>query len=179
MKLSFFIILFFTPFLLYTQSYVLSDTCCDNKGIKMIDRVEGNSYYATIGDVNISGHSFSIITVKNVLSITFNVDQGCIDAGGDFAILFVDGTRLKGKSKNSFNCKGEITLLFGGQFGNLDLLQQLKTKPIDILRFNYGAYSGSSVTSISQYSLDLEFDDYTAEWLPKTLAHFVTKAGVK
>ena len=49
-------------------------------------------------------------------------------------ILFRDGTRLEFINNADHNCDGEFTLYFGGIYGRIKLLEQLKTKEIEIMR---------------------------------------------
>jgi hypothetical protein len=118
---------------------------CGNWIAKETDKVTGDSYLTSKQNLIVSrdgGESgFGIYMLnttqtKNdiVLSIQAVGAGSCIDEESEINILFTDGSRLKLASQNDFNCDQSATLYFGGVFGKIEQLEQLKSKKIETMR---------------------------------------------
>jgi len=83
-----------------------------------------------------NGFSFYLFEKNSIFVINLQVfgASSCIDETSKMNILFRDGTRLEFINNAEYNCDGNFTLYFGGVYGRIKLLEQLKTKEIEIMR---------------------------------------------
>lgn len=116
---------------------------CSNWILTQIDKVDGTSTTAgkkVITVLNNTGKTgFSILIMKYLesgvaLSINAYGAGNCIDQYAKINILFTDGSRLVLSNNGKFNCDNTSILLFGGAFGKINELEQLKSKKIQTMR---------------------------------------------
>lgn len=69
----------------------------------------------------------------------------CVNKGSEINFVFNDKSTLKLKSDNEFNCKGDLSLFFGG--GNRAQLNELATKKINYMKIITVNYNIKSVFS--------------------------------
>ena len=95
-----------------------------------------------------NGFSFYLIEKNSIFVINLTVfgARTCIDETSKMNILFRDGTRLEFINNADYNCEGDFHVLFGGRYGRIKLLEQLKTKEIEIMRIG-----------TSQGNVDMDF----------------------
>ena len=107
------------------------------------DKVSGKSFtsikeYLIISkDGGKNGFGITVMLSSSntiILSVKVVGAGSCIDKGSKINILFTDGTRLEFATDGDFNCKGKATVYFGDIFGKKKVLEELKTKKIDIMR---------------------------------------------
>jgi hypothetical protein len=63
-----------------------------------------------------------------------NNETVCIKENSKVNILFTDGSRIELTSNGDFNCKGDVVIYLGDIWGKDDILKDLQSKTIDILR---------------------------------------------
>lgn len=109
-----------------------------------VDKVTGESSISAKSKIIVSADKKSkglgillLVSERGTLIIHTKVigAGSCIDQGAKANILFTDGSRLELNNDGKFNCDEEFTIYFGGPFGRLDQLEQLKTKRIETIRF--------------------------------------------
>lgn len=123
------------------NSNICSD--CSKYIDTIIDKVTGDTMIASkktiliTNDIDKKGFSISLIKERDnglIFSINILGTSSCIEENSKVNILFTDGSRLELYNKEKFNCKGEVNLYFARLFGNLQQLNELKSKKIKTLR---------------------------------------------
>ncbi|MDQ3750540.1 MAG: hypothetical protein M3367_16220 [Acidobacteriota bacterium] len=99
--------------------------------------ITGKSRIVISSDGGKTGIALTTMLLGEIIALNVTtVSGGCIDENTRVLILFEDGTKLNLKSSNKFNCKGDVTLFFGGQLGNTDALETIITKKVKAMRVN-------------------------------------------
>jgi len=116
---------------------------CSNWIETVTDKVDGSTYSSgkkTLVVTNDAGKTgFRILILKGsdnglTLSIRAKGASSCIDNRAKINILFTDGSRLELSNDGSFNCDANSTVYFGGVWGKMKSLDELKNKNIQTLR---------------------------------------------
>ena len=126
-----------------TQTKETKDECTDLIEVKT-DKFSGETSVSGKGFLKVSnsGSPLQIIIAivgkeKNAVVTAFYPKMsGCVDENGKIYFLFKDGTRTTVAGNQDFNCDGKFVIYYGDLFGNASLLNDLKTKQIDAIRFS-------------------------------------------
>lgn len=126
-----------------TPPFIAKSSDCSNYIETTEDKMTGNKTTAGKNTIIVSTDGgkkgFGILLMKSpslslIISIQAVGAGSCIDEGNKINILFVDGSKLELASNGKFNCKENATLYFGGVFGKMKQLEELKTKKIQTMR---------------------------------------------
>lgn len=140
MKKTIFLILAFICVFVVSQAQI-----CDNYVKTSIDKVKGTTTIASKSKIIVSddggktgfGISFMITDHnENELAVFIQAvgASNCIDENSEILFLFDDGTRLTLLNDTKFNCDAEVIVLFGGNFGRMNELNELKSKKVQTMR---------------------------------------------
>ncbi len=107
---------------------------CEQSVVSRYDKVAGKTIRTgqqiDLNDILINTFHFD----NRGPSITFTVSPSCVGDDAKILLLFRDGSRLTVFANSKFNCDGRVAIYFGDVFRNDDLLQTLKTKPLETIR---------------------------------------------